>query len=159
MIKFSERRTEASQPKAPNEKNKLCSVKRLNNRLVNKIQCQLMESGTHRNISSKYMEAARGFALPWRKNNLESWLSEIWPWYVICTQLLSPMVKRLCRSVKLFQDYNNMNTSVEQLYHEERVNGTGKLSEISKRMILWRRWIKRKYWASIIVRWELKGQL
>lgn len=117
-------------------KTQLGSVKRLNNRLVNKIQCQLMESGTHRNISSKYMQTARGFALPWRKHNLESWLSEIWPWCVICTQLLSPMAKRLCRSVKLFQDYNNMNTIVEHLCHEERVNGTGNLSEVSKRMIL-----------------------
>lgn len=116
-----------------------------------------MESGTHRNVSSNYTHAARGSALPQRKHNLESLLIALckcWldVWY---TCSYSHLWWKDCVWPGSFP--RRMNTSMEQLPHEERANGTRKQSEISKRMILWRRWIKSKYWASILIRWGLRA--
>lgn len=53
----------------------------------------------------------------------------------------------------------NMNTGVEQLPYEERINGAGKQTEVSKKKILWRRWIESKYCHKVRSKGHLKKSL
>lgn len=159
MITFSEGRTEASQPKTPDEENPKNSAVsrgwtigwpakfRVNTWKVAHIGMSALR--IHKQHEGLLYH---GENITWSHGSLKCDLG-VWYTCSYCHQQW-----RDCAGPWSFpRNIISMNTSMEQLCHEERVNDTGKQTEISERMILWRRWIKRKYWASIIIRWELRA--